>query len=93
MPNEVLDIRIGVSILQPDISIGIDRTWKDIAMGVDRGGAVYPEYAGPYHVIPALYWQQRLETYGKSMADDVLVDAIKITETGNPQGGKTIVIG
>jgi len=93
MPDEVLDIRIGVTISAPDIFIGVDRTWKEIGLGVERGGAVYPPYTGSYHVVPALYWQQRLETYGKSMTDDVLVDAIRITETSNPQGGKTIVIG
>ena len=93
MPSEALDIRIDVNVPIPDISIGVNRTWRTIQIEVDKGGAYYPPYTGSYHIVPALYWQQRLETYGKSMTDDVLVDAIKFTETTNPQGGKTIVIG
>lgn len=93
MPHEALDIQIGVSVPTPDIRIGVNRHWKAISIAVEKGGSYYPPYTGSYHIIPALYWQQRLETYGKSMTDDVLVDAIKFTETSNPQGGRTIVIG
>lgn len=93
MPTEALDIRLNVELSEPDISLGIDRTWKTIEIAVDKGGSYYPPYTGNYHVIPSFYWQQRLDTYGKAMLDDVLVDAIKVTETSNPQGGKTIVIG
>lgn len=93
MPSEALDIRIGVTVPVPDISIGVNRSWKTISMEVEKGGSYYPPYEGSYHIVPALYWQQRLETYGRSMTDDVLVDAIPFTETSNPQGGKTIVIG
>lgn len=82
MPAEMLDIRLQV-----------DRTWKNISMEIDRGGPVVVPYDGPYYVKPGFYFQQRLETFGKRMTDDVLVDSIKVTETSNPQGGKTIVIG
>ena len=91
--NEMLDIRIEVSRQTPDISIGVDRTWKNVTLEVEKGGSYYPPYQGPYHITPTFYWQQRLETYGKSMTEDVLVDSIKITETSNPQGGKSVVIG
>lgn len=93
MPSEMLDIQIGVNVPVPNLSIAVDRTWKNVSLAVEKGGSYYPPYTGNYHVIPALYWQQRLETYGKSMSDDVLVDAIPVTETHNPQGGRTIVIG
>ena len=76
-----------------DIRIEVNRAWKTIDFAVEKGGTAYPEYEGPYEVTPALYWQQRLETYGKSMTEDVLVDSIRITETSNPQGGKSVVIG
>ena len=82
MPNEALDIQLNV-----------DRTWRDVTFEVDKGGSYYPPYEGPYFVKPTFFYQQALETYGKSMADNVIVDSIKVTETVNPQGGKTIVIG
>ena len=93
MPAEMLDVRIQVDRQPKDISIGVDRTWKNVGLSVDKGGSYYPPYEGPYHVQPTFYWQQRLETYGKSMKEDVLVDSIKVVETVNPQGGKTVVIG
>lgn len=91
--NEMLDIRIGVSRVTPEIGIAIDRRWKDVSIGVDRGGPEYHDYTGPYHVAPTFYFQQLLETNGKHMTDNVLVDSIKVTESLNPQGGRTIVIG
>lgn len=93
MQGEMLDIQLNISRDTPDISIGVDRTWRNVEFEVEKGGAYYPPYTGIYHVRPALYWQQRLETTGKSMSDDVLVDAIPLTQTTNPQGGTTIVIG
>lgn len=93
MPNEALDIQISVNVPVPNISIGVNRTWKNVTIEVEKGGSYYPPYTGKYHITPTLYWQQRLETFGKSMTDDVLVDSIPFTETSNPQGGKTIVIG
>ena len=91
--NELLDIQIEVSRQTPDISIGVDRTWKNVTLEVEKGGSYYPPYEGPYNVTPTFYWQQRLETYGKSMTEDVIVDSIRITDSLNPQGGRTIVIG
>ena len=93
MPNEMLDIRLTVSNETQNISLEVDRKWKEIGIEVDRGGATILPYEGPYYVKPTFYWQQRLSTFGKQMLDDVLVDSIKVTETHNPQGGKTIVIG
>lgn len=93
MSNEALDIQLSVNLAVPDIGIGVDRHWKNVGIEVDRGGPVHVPYDGPYHVTPTLYWQQRLETYNKYMTEDVLVDSIRITESHNPQGGTTIVIG
>lgn len=91
--NEMLDIQLNVSLQPKDIAIGIDRTWREIRMEVEKGGSYYPPYEGPYSVTPTFYWQQRLETTGKSMTGDVVVDSIRVTDTANPQGGRTIVIG
>lgn len=93
MPSEMLDIRIAVDRTPKNIGIAVNDIWREVSLEVDRGGAYYPPYTGNYHVRPALYWQQRLRTYGKSMSDDVMVDAIPITETSNLHGGKTVVIG
>ena len=93
MASEMLDIQISVNRQPKDVSIVVDRTWKNVGIAVDKGGSYYPPYEGPYNVTPTFYFQQRLETYGKSMTADVLVDSIKVVETVNPQGGKTIVIG
>ena len=76
-----------------DIQINVERSTKDIELTVEKGGQYIFPYAGPYHVTPTLYFQQRLETNGKSMSEDVLVDSIRVTESHNPQGGKTIIIG
>jgi len=93
MPGRALDIDISVEAVIQEITLGVDRTWKDVSLEVNKGGKVYPPYGGPYNVTPTFYFQQRLETYGKSMTDDVIVDSIKVTESLNPQGGRTIVIG
>jgi len=93
MPGRALDIDISVEAVIQEITLGVDRTWKDVSLEVNKGGKVYPPYEGPYNVTPTFYFQQRLETYGKSMTDDVIVDSIKVTESLNPQGGRTIVIG
>lgn len=93
MSERMLDIQIAVAMPTPDILLGVNRRSKTVSIEVDRGGEYFPPYEGPYRVVPALYWQQRLATYGKHMEDDVLVENIHITETLNPQGGRTIVIG
>lgn len=93
MSIEALDIQIAVDRSAREVSIDVANRWKEVSIGVERGGAYFPPYEGSYHIIPALYRQQRMRTHGKSMTSDVLIDAIPFTETENPQGGRTIVIG
>jgi len=50
------------------------------------------KYAGPYEVTP-VWTEQRLETEGKQMTDDIKVNEIPIYKTSNPSGGDTIIIG
>ena len=53
----------------------------------------YPHYPGPYVVNPIFHDDQELRTADMVMDDDVTVKAIKVTDTVNPYGGRTIVIG
>lgn len=49
-------------------------------------------YSGAYAVTPRLY-PQYLDTDGKIMSDDVTVYEIPVTQTSNPYGGQTVLIG
>lgn len=49
-------------------------------------------YDGSYNVTPE-FSAQTLATRGKSMRDDVTVEAITVSRTENAAGGKTIYIG
>lgn len=51
-----------------------------------------PYYTGEYTVTPSLD-AQILDTQGKAMRDDVVVQRIPIIFTTNPQGGQSVVIG
>lgn len=54
---------------------------------------VYPDlYDGPYDVIPS-FAQQVLATASKTMAADVAVEPIPVSEVSNPSGGVTMTIG
>ena len=49
-------------------------------------------YDGPYEVSPT-FEDQILHTEKKYMEDNVIVDAIEVSRTSNPSGGKTVYIG
>ena len=49
-------------------------------------------YHGVYEVTPSSN-DQELETRGKLLADNVLVNAIPYEEVTNPSGGTTVIIG
>jgi hypothetical protein len=64
-----------------------------INLTIEEGsGGVLPYYDGSYSVVPRKI-EQTLETKNKSMRDDVTIDPINYSETINPQGGNTVVIG
>lgn len=50
-----------------------------------------PDYEGPYHVIPKAWIDQRLETTGRVMRDDVTVEEVPYTEVSNPEGTTCII--
>lgn len=58
----------------------------------EGGGSLLPYYDGSYQVVPRKI-EQVLDTKNKSMRDDVTIDPINYSETINPQGGNTVVIG
>lgn len=88
-----LDIQLGVEAQNRDIEIAVSKRRKYLTMTIEKSGYTPPEYPGPYTVTPTFYYQQRLGTAGKSMAEDVIVENIRVTQMINPQGGKTVVIG
>lgn len=49
-------------------------------------------YEGEYTVDP-MFHEQTLETSGKTLLQNVIVNAIYLGETANPQGGNTVYIG
>ena len=75
---------IEVAILE-DYEIEIEVEAEVVGTGGDP-------YMGEYAVTPRLT-EQTLPTQYKVMMDDVLVRGIPITETSNPYGGKTVLIG
>lgn len=55
-------------------------------------GGGMPYYTGEYDVIPT-FELQTLPTADKTMANDVTIEAIPVSRTSNPAGGKTVYIG
>lgn len=64
----------------------------ELGVFYDSGGTVAPVYAGPYVVDP-LFDSTTLETGGKLMQHDVIVNEIYVGRVTNPAGGKTVTIG
>lgn len=68
-------------------SISVAQTTPDIIV------SEYPDYSGEYTVIPDPSQDQVLNTKNKTLRNDLEIKKIPYFETGNPQGGKTIIIG
>lgn len=56
------------------------------------GGGALPYYKGPYEAVPKRK-EQKLLTKEKSMSKDVTIFEIPYSETANPEGGTTYIIG
>lgn len=56
------------------------------------GGGDYEDYDGPYTAVPR-FVNQVFDTMDKHMVDDFTVEAIEVSRTSNPSGGKTVYIG
>lgn len=91
--NAALDISIAVETQHREIELNVSRRRKYMAMAIEKSTTPLAEYEGPYNVTPRLYVGHMLETKGKSMRDNVSVDAIPIYDVSNPAGGRTITIG
>lgn len=68
------------------------RRTVDFQLGVSVVGSGEP-YRGAYEVRPRTYEDVRLETRGKTMADDVTVLKIPQFEVSNEAGGNTLILG
>ena len=77
-----------------DMSLSLDTSVRiEFDVGVEMGtGGRLPDYEGEYTVTPRLV-EQILPTNGRSMNDDVTVEAIGVDRVSNPSGGKTVTIG
>lgn len=64
----------------------------DFQLGVSVVGSGEP-YRGAYEVRPRTYEDVRLETRGKTMADDVAVRKIPQYVVSNGSGGDTLIMG
>ncbi|MBR1810241.1 MAG: hypothetical protein IJ766_01155 [Clostridia bacterium] len=71
-------------------SMSVSRRITATAYRATRDGGA--PYEGAYEISPA-FESQTLPTKGKSMTDDVTVEAIKVSRTTNASGGKTVYIG
>lgn len=83
---EVVDVP-GIELLidaEPDV---------EFSMGDAVLGSYAPVYHGETEVIPRLDTIQTLLTEGKKLESNITVREIPITQTTNPYGGKTVVIG
>ena len=64
----------------------------DTLSGSLSSSIIYDPYTGSYDIKPK-FTAQVLETQDKLMEQDLVVDAIYVSETTNPQGGLTVYIG
>ena len=68
----------------------------EMSLGVAIRPTIYDgeleTYSGSYSVDPS-FDRQVLETSGKAMTNDVVVEAIMVSRTTNSSGGRTIYIG
>lgn len=80
--------------IQAEVPLDVDLSIEgNLELTIDEGGgSPLPYYDGSYEVTPRKVGQI-LETKNKSMRDDVTIDPINYSETINPQGGNTVVIG
>lgn len=86
---------IGVRIL-PQTTLGV-KISSPTALGVKVGGEFYRVgdyefFDGPYEVKPT-FENQTLKTKNMAMKENVDVKPISVTETPNPSGGYTVIIG
>lgn len=91
--NETLDIRIEISLEEPDVQIGIENSVPDIEIELDGAGQSYPPYTGDVTVTPIPWEQQVLETANKALKSDIVILEIPYSSVSNPMNGKTVYIG
>lgn len=88
-----LDITLNVESQHRDMEIAVSKRRKYMVMSIEKSTTPLPDYEGPYEVESKLYYARTLETAGKRMAQDVVVNPIRIQSVSNPYGGRTVTIG
>lgn len=76
--------------LDMTVSVQLEAVELDVAEHVGRRPE---EYNGDYVIVPVLDSDQVLQTYRKTMKDNLTVKKIPVVRTSNVYGGKTVVIG
>lgn len=65
-----------------------------MTLDVEEGTFFVPsDYDGGYDVTPLPFTETILQTSGKTLARDVVVEEIPYFETSNESGGYTVIIG
>ena len=85
-----IDVNLQDGYLPLDVSLETGNV-LDITFNAQAGGRL-PYYDGEYIFEPRKV-EQTLDTKNKSMRNDVTINPIYYSETTNPSGGLTIVIG
>ena len=90
----MITIPMRVSVNEVTLPMSVVASTQVIPMKVSAAYNMIaaPSYEGDYEVTPRLY-AQSLDTDGKLMNDDVTVYEIPISQTTNPTGGLTVLIG
>lgn len=85
-----LDLQLNDGVIPIDVDLTVSEC-LDITFDASAGGRL-PYYDGDYVVVPRKI-EQELETKNKSMHENVVINAINYSETINPYGGETVIIG
>ena len=80
-----LDLDVDMSLNCLNFDVDTELVFKIV------GGGEYPDYAGPYVVVPKSV-DQELQTKDKTTRRNVIVKEVPTTAVSNPQGGFTFTI-
>lgn len=81
-----LDLDVDMSLNCINFDVDTELVFKIVG-----GGGEYPDYAGPYIVVPKSV-DQELQTKDKTTRRNVIVKEVPTTAVSNPQGGFTFTI-
>ena len=88
----VRDIEMNIAP-EADILLVCDRPDDLVLEDSFAGSSDYVPYGGPYEIDPVFHSDTTLATRNKLLTRNLTVRQIKITESTNPSGGRTVLIG